>query len=105
MWRRPGLTSPRGDGARRSKFEQRCWHPGYRRPGYSEASPAFWTKSEAEVYDVNRPLLAALMWVYAEEVGPSMHAFNGSFGVGMLLAPLIVSWDLAENDDFHNACE
>ena len=51
------------------------------------------------------PLLAALMWVYAEDVGPSMHAFNGSFGVGMLLAPLIVSWDLAENDDFHNACE
>ena len=68
MWRRPGLTSPRGDGARRSKFEQRCWHPGYRRPGYSEASPAFWTKSEAEVYDVNRPLLAALI----EEAGGSV---------------------------------
>lgn len=32
-----------------------------------------------------------------------MHAFNASFGIGMLLAPLLVSWDVAENDTFHNA--
>ena len=24
-------------------------------------------------------------------------------GIGMLLAPLLVSWDVAENDTFHNA--
>lgn len=29
------------------------------------------------------PLLAALMWVYKEDVAPSMHAFNASFGIGM----------------------
>ena len=49
------------------------------------------------------PLLAALMWVFKEDVAPSMHAFNASFGIGMLLAPLLVSADVSANDTFHNA--
>lgn len=43
------------------------------------------------------------MWVFKEDVAPSMHAFNASFGIGMLLAPLLVSADVSANDTFHNA--
>ena len=46
---------------------------------------------------------AAPSWVWGDECGPSVHAINAAFGVGMGFAPFLVSLDLSANDDFHSA--
>lgn len=46
---------------------------------------------------------AAPTWVWGAECGPSVHAINASFGVGMGMAPFLVSLNLNHNDSFHMA--
>ena len=44
---------------------------------------------------------AALTWMWGTEVAPYMNVLHAGFGVGSLLAPLLVSWDLRQHDSFH----
>ncbi len=46
---------------------------------------------------------AAPAWVWGAQCGPSVHAINASFGVGMGMAPFLVSLNLNHNDSFHLA--
>jgi len=46
---------------------------------------------------------AALTWMWGTEVAPYMNVLHAGFGVGSLLAPLLVSWDLRQHDSFHYA--
>ena len=46
---------------------------------------------------------AALTWIWGGEVGPYMNLLHAGFGLGSLIAPIIVSWDLANHESFHYA--
>jgi hypothetical protein len=46
---------------------------------------------------------AALTWMWKGEVGPYMNLLHAGFGLGSLIAPIVVSWDLAEHGNFHYA--
>ena len=40
---------------------------------------------------------AALTWIWGEDVAPYMSLLHAGFGLGSLIAPVLVSWDLAEH--------
>lgn len=44
---------------------------------------------------------AAMTWVWGADVAPWMQLNNAAFGLGSLIAPLLVSLELRERDSFH----
>lgn len=64
---------------------------------------AFCLLGSALAFPVVSSSSAAPTWVWGAQCGPSVHAINASFGVGMGMAPFLVSLNLNHNDSFHIA--
>jgi len=46
---------------------------------------------------------AALTWVWGADCAPHISVLNAGFGLGSLVAPILVSLDLSATNSFHNA--
>lgn len=46
---------------------------------------------------------AALTWIWGPAVAPWMHVNNAAFGLGSLVSPSLVSWELGQRQSFHYA--